>query len=79
MQYRVSFEGNKIGRATDVAPLEVETDDLLELANKILAYVRRSLISSNVWLDADQFGGDVWAGYRRVAHFTIETAEGASV
>ena len=74
---RVTFADGRIGRSTDVEPLELDAETIFDVEQAILRYARKYLISTTIWLDNDAHGGDVWAGMRKVAHFTIETAQEA--
>lgn len=73
MGTRVTFTDGRIGRHSGLAVMELETNDITEVQDRIMAFARTKLTSKTIWLDADNFGGDIWAGMRRVAHFTIET------
>lgn len=74
MTTTVTFKDSRIGRHRDVAPLVTEATEPLPILDAVERYARRFLGSRDV--DSDFFPhmnyGEVYAGVRIVARFTVD-------
>lgn len=80
--YRVTFEGGRVGRRSNVEPVLLRAADPAGLVDAVFGHVRPLLMSRDVDVVAEEqapgrVAGFICAGVRSVARFRAEQLDGA--